>query len=70
MEVEAIAKFSPSKLHTLIVGLVALATMEHIAQRYGPAPKAFLLLTLAGPFFAVLANAFVIKGFLALPFMH
>ncbi len=49
---------------------VALATMEQVAQRYGPAPKAFLLVTLAGSFFVDLANAFVIKGFLALPFMR
>jgi ESS family glutamate:Na+ symporter len=49
---------------------VALATMEQVAQRYGPAPKAFLLITLAGSFFVDFANAFVIKGFLALPFMR
>ena len=49
---------------------VALATMEQVARRYGPSPKAFLLITLAGSFFVDLANAFVIKGFLALPFMR
>lgn len=49
---------------------VALATMEQVAQRYGPAPKAFMLITLAGSFFVDFANAFVIKGFLALPFMR
>ncbi|WP_237215346.1 sodium/glutamate symporter [Falsiroseomonas oryziterrae] len=47
---------------------VAMATMDEIAKRYGPAPKAFLLITLAGSFFVDLANAFVAKGFLALPF--
>lgn len=49
---------------------VALATMEQVAHRYGPAPKAFLLITLAGSFFVDFANAVVIKGFLALPFMR
>jgi glutamate:Na+ symporter, ESS family len=47
---------------------VAMATMDEIAKRYGPAPKAFLLITLAGSFFVDLANALVAKGFLALPF--
>jgi ESS family glutamate:Na+ symporter len=46
---------------------VAMATMDEIAKRYGPAPKAFLLITLAGSFFVDLANALVAKGFLALP---
>jgi ESS family glutamate:Na+ symporter len=48
---------------------VAMATMDEIAKRYGRAPKAFLLITLAGSFFVDLANAFVAKGFLALPFI-
>jgi ESS family glutamate:Na+ symporter len=47
---------------------VAMATMDEVAKRYGPAPKAFLLITLAGSFFVDLANAIVAKGFLALPF--
>lgn len=47
---------------------VAMATMDEIVRRYGPAPKAFLLVTLAGSFFVDLANAFVAKGFLLLPF--
>ncbi len=46
---------------------VAMATMDEIVRRYGPAPKAFLLITLAGSFFVDLANAFVAKAFLALP---
>ena len=46
---------------------VAMATMDEIAKRYGPSPKAFLLITLAGSFFVDLANAFIAKGFLALP---
>jgi ESS family glutamate:Na+ symporter len=46
---------------------VAMATMDEVGRRYGPSPKAFLLVTLAGSFFVDLANAFVAKGFLALP---
>ena len=46
---------------------VAMATMDEVGRRYGPSPKAFLLITLAGSFFVDLANAFVAKGFLALP---
>jgi ESS family glutamate:Na+ symporter len=46
---------------------VAMATMDEIGRRYGPSPKAFLLVTLAGSFFVDLANAFVAKAFLALP---
>ena len=48
---------------------VAMATMDEIGQRYGPSPKAFLLITLAGSFFVDLANALVAKIFLALPGM-
>lgn len=47
---------------------VAMATMDEVGHRYGPSPKAFLLITLAGSFFVDLANAFVAKGMLALPF--
>jgi ESS family glutamate:Na+ symporter len=46
---------------------VAMATMDEIGRRYGPSPKAFLLVTLAGSFFVDLANAVVAKAFLALP---
>lgn len=46
---------------------VAMGTMDEVAKRYGPAPKAFLLITLAGSFFVDLANAFIAKGFLSLP---
>jgi ESS family glutamate:Na+ symporter len=49
---------------------VAMATMDEVASRYGPSPKAFLLITLAGSFFVDLANAFVVRGFLALSFFH
>ena len=46
---------------------VAMGTMDEVAKRYGPSPKAFLLITLAGSFFVDLANAFIAKGFLSLP---
>jgi ESS family glutamate:Na+ symporter len=46
---------------------VAMATMEQITDRFGPAPRAFLLITLAGSFFVDLANALVAKAFVALP---
>jgi ESS family glutamate:Na+ symporter len=46
---------------------VAMATMDEVARRYGPAPKAFLLITLVGSFFVDLVNALVAKVFVALP---
>ncbi|HEX7075337.1 MAG TPA: sodium/glutamate symporter [Hyphomicrobiaceae bacterium] len=49
---------------------VAMATMDSVALRYGPSPKAFLLITLAGSFFVDLANALVVKAFLALPWLQ
>jgi len=49
---------------------VAMSTMDSVASRYGPSPKAFLLIALAGSFFVDLANAFIVKAFLALPWFH
>lgn len=49
---------------------VAMATMDGVATRYGPSPKAFLLIALAGSFFVDLANAFIVKAFLTLPWFH
>ena len=49
---------------------VAMATMDSVAMRYGPSPKAILLIALAGSFFVDLANAFIVKAFLALPMFH
>lgn len=46
---------------------VGMATMDKLAQRLGPSPKAFLLITLAGSFFVDLANAFIVQLFLTLP---
>jgi len=49
---------------------VAMATMDSVALRYGPSPKAFLLIALAGSFFVDLANAVIVKGFLTLPWFQ
>ena len=49
---------------------VAMATMDSVALRYGPSPKAFLLIALAGSFFVDLANAFIVKAFLTLPWFQ
>lgn len=46
---------------------VAFATMEEVASRHGPSPRAFLLITLAASFFVDLANATITKLFLMLP---
>jgi ESS family glutamate:Na+ symporter len=46
---------------------VAMATMDEVARRYGPSPKAFLVITLAGAFFVDLANASMARLFLLLP---
>ncbi len=44
---------------------VAMATMEQITKRFGPAPRAILLITLAGSFFVDLANTFIVKLFIS-----
>ncbi len=49
---------------------VAMASMEKVTDRFGPAPQAFLIITLAGSFFVDLANAMVVKFFLALPMFN
>ena len=46
---------------------VAMATMDSVALRYGPSPKAFLLIALAGSFFVDLANAVIVKLFMMMP---
>jgi ESS family glutamate:Na+ symporter len=46
---------------------VAMATMDSVAMRHGPSPKAFLLIALAGSFLVVPADAVIVKPFLALP---
>ncbi|MDB2384310.1 sodium/glutamate symporter [Endozoicomonas sp.] len=46
---------------------VGMANMNTLAHRYGPSPKAFLLVPLIGSFFVDIANAIILKGFLGLP---
>jgi len=46
---------------------VGMSVMQTIAQRYGPAPTAFLLLPIVGAFFADISNALVVQFYLALP---
>ncbi len=49
---------------------VAIANMTAVTRRYGPSPKAFLVIPLIGAFFIDLLNALVIKFFLATPFFQ
>jgi ESS family glutamate:Na+ symporter len=47
----------------------AMANMQAITAKYGPAPQSYLIVPLAGAFFIDLMNAFLLTGILALPFM-
>ena len=47
----------------------AIANMQAITAKYGPAPKAFLITPLAGAFFVDLMNAVILTVFLALGFV-
>lgn len=47
----------------------AIANMQAITQRYGPAPQAFVVVPLVGAFLIDLLNALVLTGFLSLPWM-
>jgi len=49
---------------------VAIANMSALTNRYGPSPKAFLVIPLVGAFFVDIMNALIIKFFLALPMMQ
>ena len=49
---------------------VAIANINAVTSRYGPSPKAFLVIPLVGAFFIDIINALVIKMFLAMPFMQ
>lgn len=49
---------------------VGIANMNAITSKYGPSPKAFLVIPLIGAFFIDLINALVIKFFLGLPIMN
>jgi ESS family glutamate:Na+ symporter len=44
----------------------AMANMETLAQRYGPSPKAFLVVPMVGAFFIDFTNAIIITFFLTL----
>lgn len=46
---------------------VGIANMNAVTGKYGPSPKAFLVVPLVGAFFIDLVNALVIKFFAALP---
>ena len=46
----------------------AIATMQAVTDRFGSSPLAFLVVPMVGAFFIDIANAIVIKLFLALPF--
>ncbi len=46
---------------------VGMANMNTLTHRYGPSPKAFLVIPLIGSFFIDIANAIILKGFLELP---
>jgi glutamate:Na+ symporter, ESS family len=47
----------------------AMANMQAITARYGPAPQSYLIVPLAGAFFIDIMNAFVLTLLLALPFV-
>jgi ESS family glutamate:Na+ symporter len=49
---------------------VGMSSMDKVASRYGPAPKAFLLITLCGSLFVDLANATITQMMLKLPLFH
>jgi ESS family glutamate:Na+ symporter len=42
----------------------AMANMEALVQRYGPSPKAFLVVPMVGAFFIDFTNALIITAFL------
>lgn len=47
----------------------AIANMQALTKRYGPAPIAFLVVPLSGAFFIDIANAIALTAFLLLPMM-
>ncbi|EDY16375.1 sodium/glutamate symporter [Chthoniobacter flavus Ellin428] len=48
----------------------AIANMQAVTDRYGPSRLAFLIVPLVGAFFIDIANALIIKLFLALPHLQ
>jgi ESS family glutamate:Na+ symporter len=47
----------------------AIANMQALARRHGPAPQAFLIVPIVGAFFVDIANAAVLTAFLSLDMM-
>jgi ESS family glutamate:Na+ symporter len=47
----------------------AMANMQAIVNKYGPAPQSYLIVPLSGAFFIDIMNAFLLTAMLALPFM-
>jgi ESS family glutamate:Na+ symporter len=47
----------------------AIANMQAVTQRHGPAPQSFIIVPIVGAFLIDLMNALVLTGFLSLPFM-
>jgi ESS family glutamate:Na+ symporter len=47
----------------------AIANMQALARRHGPAPQAFLIVPIVGAFFIDLVNAVVLTMFLSLDMM-
>jgi Na+/glutamate symporter len=43
---------------------IAMASMESLTERYGPAPRAFLVVPIVGAFFIDFTNAVIITLFL------
>ena len=64
---EAVAMTAGFYGFTMGATATAIANMQAIAGRYGPAPVAFLIVPLTGAFFIDLINALVLTGSLALP---
>ncbi len=48
----------------------AVANMEAVTSRFGPSPRAFLVVSMVGAFFIDIVNAMVIQAFLSLPGFH
>ena len=42
----------------------AVASMQAITEKHGPAPRAFLVVPIVGAFFIDLINALIITGFI------
>jgi len=47
----------------------AIANMQALTRRYGPAPQAFIVVPIAGAFFIDIMNALVLTVFLSLRFV-